>query len=313
MDFNKLPDGLYASLETEKGTITLELFYKKTPLTVANFVGLAEGALNLQNPGKSFYDGLTFHRVIANFMIQGGCPKGNGTGGPGYMFPDEFVDDLKFDAPGKLAMANAGPKTNGSQFFITHVETPWLNGHHTIFGQVVEGQNVVDKVAQGDHIKKLTIIRKGVDFTVTRESFADLLNAAIQKELAKEQEEKKRLDEEIKNRYPDYKETKSGLKYVVVREGDGKKHPKYGQAVTVHYEGFLLDGTRFDSSIVRGEPATFALGQVIEGWNEGLQLMSKGAKYTFIIPSELGYGTQGFPGVIPPNATLIFDVELLDF
>lgn len=269
--------------------------------------------MNLQNPGKSFYDGLTFHRVIANFMIQGGCPKGNGTGGPGYMFPDEFVDDLKFDAPGKLAMANAGPKTNGSQFFITHVETPWLNGHHTIFGQVVEGQNVVDKVAQGDHIKKLTIIRKGVDFTVTRESFADLLNAAIQKELAKEQEEKKRLDEEIKNRYPDYKETKSGLKYVVVREGDGKKHPKYGQAVTVHYEGFLLDGTRFDSSIVRGEPATFALGQVIEGWNEGLQLMSKGAKYTFIIPSELGYGTQGFPGVIPPNATLIFDVELLDF
>ena len=274
------------------------------PTTVENFVSLVK---------EGFYDGLTFHRVIANFMIQGGCPKGNGTGGPGYMFPDEFVDDLKFDAPGKLAMANAGPKTNGSQFFITHVETPWLNGHHTIFGQVVEGQNVVDKVAQGDHIKKLTIIRKGVDFTVTRESFADLLNAAIQKELAKEQEEKKRLDEEIKNRYPDYKETKSGLKYVVVREGDGKKHPKYGQAVTVHYEGFLLDGTRFDSSIVRGEPATFALGQVIEGWNEGLQLMSKGAKYTFIIPSELGYGTQGFPGVIPPNATLIFDVELLDF
>lgn len=316
MDLSKLNDGLYAVLHTEKGEILLSLDYKKVPLTVANFVGLAEGALNLQNPGKPFYDGLKFHRVVPNFMVQGGDPKGNGTGGPGYMFPDEFDQSLRFDGPGKLAMANAGPKTNGSQFFITHVQTPWLNDHHSIFGHVVEGQNVVDAVQQGDHITKLEIVRVGDEakqYQVSRETFSELLNAAIKKEAAKEAEAKKALDAEIKNRYPNYKETKSGLKYVVEKEGDGKKSPKYGQEVTVNYEGFLMDGTMFDSSIQRGTPATFRLGEVIEGWNEGLQLMSKGAKYTFIIPSELGYGTMGYPGVIPPNSTLIFKVELIRF
>lgn len=316
MDVNKLNDGLYAVLHTEKGDILLSLAYKKVPLTVANFVGLAEGALNLQKPGTPFYDGLVFHRVVPNFMIQGGDPKGNGTGGPGYMFPDEFDESLRFDGPGVLAMANAGPKTNGSQFFITHVQTPWLNDHHSIFGRVVEGQDVVDAVQQGDHITKLEIVRVGDDakqFSVSRETFAGLLNAAIQKEAEKEAESKKALDNEIRNRYPSYKETKSGLKYVVEKEGDGKKFPKYGQEVTVHYEGFLMDGTKFDSSLNRGTPATFRLGEVIEGWNEGLQMMSKGAKYTFIIPPELGYGTMGYPGVIPPNSTLIFNVELIRF
>ena len=153
MDALKGKEGVFAVLTTEKGEIVLNLFYKETPMTVTNFVGLAEGTLKAAN-GKPFYDGLKFHRVIANFMIQGGDPRGNGTGGPGYKFPDEFVDELIFDKPGKLAMANSGANTNGSQFFITHVPTDWLNHKHTIFGEVVTGQEVVDTVVNG--IKELT-------------------------------------------------------------------------------------------------------------------------------------------------------------
>ena len=147
-------DGVFAIMETSSGNIVLELFYKEVPLTVTNFVGLAEGTLDAAK-GKPFYDGLKFHRVIADFMIQGGDPLGNGTGGPGYKFPDEFVEGLIFDKPGKLAMANSGANTNGSQFFITHVPTDWLNYKHTIFGEVVEGQSVVDSVKQGDKIEKV--------------------------------------------------------------------------------------------------------------------------------------------------------------
>jgi len=315
MDTSKLTDGVYAILQTDKGDITLFLEYKKIPMTVSNFVGLAEGALNLKNPGKPFYDGLTFHRVIKDFMIQGGCPLGNGTGGPGYAFPDEFDDSLKHDRPGILSMANAGPRTNGSQFFITHVPTPWLNGKHTIFGHVVEGQEVVNSIQQGDKIKTVKIVRIGDDakgFVVSRETFAKILQEKEQEDVKKETEEKAKIDQEIMNRWPNAVQTKSGLRYVVVKEGDGKKNPKWGQSVTVHYTGSLMNGKVFDSSIRRG-PTTFRLGDVIEGWNEGLQLMSKGEKVTMIIPPELGYGTQGYPGVIPPNAYLVFDVELISF
>ena len=161
----KLADGLFASIITAKGTIAVELYFEKTPLTVINFVGLAEGTKDY-NPVKGrtdgpFYDGLTFHRVIANFMIQGGDPLGNGRGGPGYNFPDEFVPALTFSGPGVLAMANAGPNTNGSQFFITHKATPHLNFKHTIFGLVVSGQNVVDAIRNGDTIEKIEVIRNG--------------------------------------------------------------------------------------------------------------------------------------------------------
>lgn len=316
MEKSDLKDGLYAEIKTSKGDILLELEYKKVPMTVMNFVGLAEGVLNLQDEGEPFYDGLNFHRVIPDFMIQGGCPKGDGTGGPGYRFPDEFDPSLKHTGPGILSMANAGPGTNGSQFFITHVATPWLDGKHSVFGHVVEGQNVVNKIKTGDRIESVTIIRIGEDaekFVCTKQAFSDLVEKVEEEANKKEAEEQKKIDREIDNRYPGAIKTPSGLKYVVLKEGSGDKSPKYGQNVTVHYQGTFLNGKIFDSSILRGEPATFKIGQVIEGWNEALQTMKKGEKRTLIIPYQLGYGIHGYPGVIPPKSTLIFDVELLDF
>lgn len=316
LDKEKLENGIYAKIETDKGDILLSLEYKKCPMTVCNFIGLAEGELNVEDKGEPFYDGLSFHRVIKDFMIQGGCPKGNGTGGPGYRFPDEFDASLRHTGPGILSMANAGPNTNGSQFFITHVATPWLDGKHTVFGHVVEGQNVVNAIEQGDRINHVEIIRVGEEanaFDTSGEAFSNYVEQveSAQAELVRKEREK--ILKEIDNRYPDKTTTASGLMFVVNKEGDGKGCPKYGQSVTVHYQGMLLNGKIFDSSIAREEPAVFRIGQVIEGWNEALQTMSKGEKRTLIIPPELGYGEYGYPGIIPPNSYLVFDVELLDF
>ena len=309
-------DGLYAVIDTQKGDIVIKLEYKKVPMTVANFVGLVEGELNIEDPGENFYEGLNFHRVIDNFMIQGGCPKGDGTGGPGYSFPDEFDPSLRHDGPGVLSMANAGPGTNGSQFFITHVKTPWLNDKHSVFGRVVEGQDVVNSIRQGDKINTIRIERIGDEakkFVVTKQIFSDLVEDAAKRAMERRRAEIEKVENEIANRWPNTVKTPSGLQYVVLKKGDGKKCPKYGQTVTVHYTGTLLDGRIFDSSVHRGQPASFKIGQVIEGWNEALQTMSKGEKRTLIIPPELGYGVHGYPGIIPPDSYLIFDVELLDF
>ncbi len=312
----KLQDGLYAKLTTSKGELLLSLEYEKTPMTVSNFVGLAEGSLNLKSPGTPFYNGLTFHRVINDFMVQTGCPDGKGTGGPGYTFPDEIHSDLKHTGPGILSMANAGPGTNGSQFFITHVATPWLDGKHSVFGSVVDGLDIVNAIAQGDTIEKIEIIRVGKDaesFVVSKDSFAEKVVVAQKKEEERISGLEKELQREISNRWPEAKQTPSGLRYIVVKEGSGGASPAKGQKVTVHYTGTLMDGRMFDSSEARGVPAEFSIGQVIEGWNEALVTMKKGEKRTLIIPPELGYGRQGYPGVIPPNSYLIFDVELLDF
>jgi cyclophilin family peptidyl-prolyl cis-trans isomerase len=311
-----LEHGIYAQLVTEKGNILLSLSFDKTPVTVANFIGLAEGPLNRESPEEPFYDGLNFHRVIPDFMIQGGCPKGTGTGGPGYAFPDEFDSSLRHDGPGVLSMANSGPNTNGSQFFITHTATPWLDDKHTVFGRVVEGLDVVNAVAQGDRIDKVEIIRVGAEaeaFQVSKESFeaslADFKNAAAraQKDAAQ------KVIAEIENRWPDAVCSDTGLRHVVIQEGTGDATPSFGTSVTVHYTGSLMNGQVFDSSVKRGESAQFAIGQVIEGWNEALQQMHKGEKRMLIIPPELGYGQRGYPGVIPPNSYLVFEVELIDF
>jgi len=316
MDISELSDGLYAEINTTKGEIFLNLEYKKTPMTVSNFVGLIEGSLNREEEDEPFYDGLNFHRVLDDFMIQGGCPLGTGTGGPGYSFPDEFDSSLRHDTPGTLSMANSGPATNGSQFFITHVETPWLNDKHTVFGKIVGNMDVVNSVKQGDRIESIRIHRKGSGaeaFTVTRKDFEEMVEQAGNKTAEKAKKEAAGVITEIKNRYPNAVITNSGLRYIVLAEGSGDSSPGMGTKVTVHYAGTLLNGQEFDSSLKRGEPAEFAIGQVIEGWNEALQTMKKGEKRTLIIPPELGYGKRGYPGVIPPDSFLIFDVELIDF
>lgn len=318
---SKLKDGLYAKFVTEKGDIICILEFEKTPLTVANFVGLAEGTKELGggngSAGSKFYDDLTFHRVIPDFMIQGGCPLGTGTGGPGYTFPDEIDPSLKHDGPGILSMANAGPGTNGSQFFITHVPTPWLDGKHTVFGHVVEGQDVVDKIEGNDKLETVEIIRVGAaaeGFKADQQAFDDLLasleSRAKEKELAAMEEEKNL----IKEQWPDAITTPSGLQYVVVEEGEGEATPSKGDNVKAHYTGKLLNGTKFDSSYDRGEPITFPVGEgrVIKGWDEAFLNMKKGEKRVLIIPSDLGYGVNG-RGPIPPNAIMVFDVELVDF
>jgi len=308
-----MQDGLYAKFNTSKGDILVNLEYKKTPGTVGNFVGLAEGTIdNKAIPqGKPYYNGLKFHRVIADFMIQGGDPQGTGAGGPGYQFDDEIHPDLKHDGPGGLSMANAGPGTNGSQFFITHVETSWLDGKHTVFGKVVEGQSVVDAVAEGDVIESLEIIRVGAEaenFNAV-ETFRQFNGAKAEREAAA----KKKAEELLAELAAGFDKTDSGLHYKVVQKGEGEKAAN-GKTVSVHYKGSLTDGTVFDSSYKRNQPIDFPLGmgQVISGWDEGIGLLSVGDKARFVIPPHLGYGERGAGGVIPPNATLIFDVELMD-
>ncbi|MBM9518720.1 peptidylprolyl isomerase [Desulforhopalus vacuolatus] len=314
-----LKDGLYAKFDTSRGEILCKLEFEKTPLTVANFVGLTEGTKDLgggKASGSRFYDGLTFHRVIPDFMIQGGCPLGTGTGGPGYNFPDEFDSSLKHDKPGILSMANSGPATNGSQFFITHVPTPWLDGKHTIFGHVVEGMDVVNKIAQGDSINTVEIIRAGrkaTAFKSDQAAFDSLLNNLDKDKRNREKEAQAKEISLINQKWPDHHFTHTGLKYVVKKEGEGPS-PKKGDLIKVHYTGCLLDGTKFDSSVDRGEPIEFKVdtGQVIPGWDQALIHMKKGEKRVLIIPPDLGYGPQG-RGPIPPNAWMVFDVELIDF
>lgn len=318
---SQLQDGLYAKINTDKGEIIVTLEFEKTPLTVANFVGLAEGTKDFRTPtkvkGDKFYDGLKFHRVIDDFMIQGGCPLGTGTGGPGYTFPDEIDPTLKHTGPGTLSMANAGPGTNGSQFFITHVATPWLDGKHTVFGHVVSDQNVVNTIKAGDIIKSIEIIRIGAKaeaFKSNQKAFDDLLASAEQRAKEKQLKQMEAAADKIKTDWPDAIVTPSGLMYVMVKEGQGETTPSAGTTVTAHYTGKLLDGTKFDSSYDRGQPISFMVGQgqVIKGWDEAFLSMKKGEKRTLIIPSDLGYGPSG-RGPIPPNATMVFDVELLDF
>ncbi len=307
-----MQDGIYARFNTKKGGILVKMTHEKTPGTVGNFVALAEGSLqnSIKPQGKPYYDGLKFHRVIPDFMIQGGCPLGTGTGDGGYKFDDEFHVDLKHSGPGVLSMANSGPGTNGTQFFITHVATPWLDNKHTVFGHVIEGQEVVDAIEQGDIIESLEIVRVGekAEKWNAIEAFRTF-EGSREKRLA---EEKERQDSELGKLTAGFEETPSGLRYKIIRQGKGAKAKK-GQTVSVHYEGALVNGQVFDSSYKRSQPISFKLGvgQVIKGWDEGIGLLAIGEKARFVIPSRLGYGSSGAGGVIPPDAILVFDVELM--
>ena len=350
-EHSNLPDGLYTKIETNKGDIILKLDYEKAPITVANFVTLAEGKnnfvtnKNLKN--KPFFDGLKFHRVIKDFMIQTGDPLGTGSGDSGYKFKDEF-SDLAFDKSGVLAMANNGAATNSSQFFITHLATPWLQDKHTIFGQVVEnGMDIVNKIEQDDFVKKVTIIRNGE--AAKKFDAVKIFNDYFSVE-AKSQTQKAALDAENKKVYNEkYKtvrdekvayftdlkakstRTATGLEYVIIKKS-GDKKPASGTNVFIHYAGFLEDGELFDASVESVaktfgkydenraaqngyQPIPFQAGKkdgMIPGFIEGLEQLSFGDKAVIFIPSRLGYGAAGAGGVIPPNANIIFEIELLE-
>jgi FKBP-type peptidyl-prolyl cis-trans isomerase len=308
-----MDNGLYAKINTTKGEILINLEFKKTPGTVGNFVSLAKGIMEnkVKPQGTPYYNGLKFHRVIPDFMVQGGCPLGTGTGDPGYKFDDEFHTDLKHNKPGILSMANSGPASNGSQFFITHVETSWLDNKHTVFGNVIEGQDIVNSITQNDILETIEIIAVGKnaeDYNAI-ESFRIFEGARAKREA----ESKKEAEAELDKLSAGFKKTASGLRYQMITTGNGKQAEK-GKGVSVHYKGQLPSGEVFDSSYQRKQPIDFTLGigQVIKGWDEGIQLLKVGDKARFVIPSDLAYGSQGAGGVIPPNAVLIFDVELMD-
>jgi peptidyl-prolyl cis-trans isomerase A (cyclophilin A) len=348
----KLEPGIYAEITTPKGVILLQLEYEKTPLTVASFVGLAEGKLTVFDTityDKPFFDGLKFHRVIKDFMIQGGDPDGKGSGGPKYRFFDEFDPSLAHSGPGTLSMANSGPATNGSQFFITHKATPHLDGKHSVFGHVISGQEVVDAIEQDDIMTTVKIIRKGRTARKwnASEVFADtyVKMAALEKviveetRLAREKQEAeyqsqiieqekyiekikdlseadyiKFMYQEVKKEFPAAKLSPTGLVYILDNEGKGKK-AKAGDNLSVHYRGtFRTSKKQFDSSFDRNQPMTFNFKEqrMIPGFEEGLEMMAKGAKGKFIIPYFQAYGAQGRPGAIPPYSDLVFDLEMVD-
>ncbi|HET8737903.1 MAG TPA: peptidylprolyl isomerase [Pricia sp.] len=345
--YAELGDGLFADIQTSKGDIIVQLEYKKTPVTVANFVTLAEGTSPFvadSLKGKPYYDGIIFHRVIKDFMIQTGDPTGTGEGNPGYKFKDEFNDSLKHDKKGILSMANSGFATNGSQFFITQKPTPFLDGRHTVFGHVVEGLDVVDSIAgvktsqepqtkdrplEDVTMNKVEIVRNG-------KAAKNFDAVKVMSNYFKEEEERIAAFEKmisdfvatIAEQKQKAEELPSGLRILKLKEGDGEK-PRTGQRVNVHYAGYLEDGTLFDSNYEEvakkydmfnprrkqsGGYQPIAMdyspdAQLIAGFKEGLQQMKVGDKVRLFIPSHLGYGPQG-TGPIPPNADLVFDLEI---
>ncbi len=345
----KYPDlekGVYAEFVTNKGTFVAKLYNEQTPLTVANFVALSEGTNEMVDSlqkGKRFYDGLTFHRVIKDFMIQGGDPKGDGSGNPGYRFPDEIVDSLTHDKKGILSMANSGPGTNGSQFFVTLKETPWLNGRHTVFGEVVIGQEVVDSIGNlpttkpGDKPVD-TVILQNVNILNTANVKISSFSEEMEKiEVAKKEKEARRTKvaaetavalNELKGKA---EELPSGVKIYFNHKGKGQK-PNEGDKVLMNYAGYLSNGNLFDSNIRANEekyemlnpdkvarngyapqPSDYSKdAALIPGFREGLLMLSVGDTATIFIPSHLAYGEQGAGGVIPPNSDLVFELTIVD-
>ena len=346
--YKDLGDGLFADIETTKGHIVVKLNYKEVPTTVANFVTLAEGKNNfvkVEYKGKPFYNGTIFHRVIDGFMIQGGDPTGTGMGDPGYRFEDEFVPSLKHSKKGILSMANSGPNTNGSQFFITQVPTPHLDGRHTVFGETVKGEEVIDAIAKAPRngqdrpnedikIKNITIVANGKDaqkFDAVK-VFDSYFKSVAEREKEKEERVKRasaKFLEDIKVQEPQAKVLPSGVKIFTINNGEGKQ-PKQTEFAMVNYAGYLRNGALFDSNIKEVEesygkyqamreqqngyqPIPFPYtpsAQLIPGFKEALLTMKVGDKIRVFIPATLGYGEAGAGDVIPPNSDLIFDIEI---
>lgn len=320
----ELEDGIYAKIETTKGDILFKFETEKAPITCANFIALAEGTMpdvSEEFKGKPYFNGLKFHRVIPKFMIQGGDPSGDGSGGPGYQFVNETDNDLTHDK-GVVSMANAGPNTNGSQFFITVNATKQLDGGYSIFGKVIKGQEVADAISNVQRnsrdkpnedvvMNTVTIIRKG---KAAKKFDAPKVFKEKQEKLneAKKDSEKNAM-KVIDEMSEGFEVTPSGLRIQITEKGTGTENPTQGQEVSVHYTGMFVDGKKFDSSLDRGQPINFRLGigQVIKGWDEGIGMMHIGDKAKLIIPPDLAYGPQG-KGPIPGNSWLVFDVELVD-
>jgi peptidylprolyl isomerase len=246
-------------------------------------------------------------------MIQTGDPQGTGSGGPGYRFPDEIDSSLKHDGPGTLSMANAGPDTNGSQFFITHVATPWLDGKHSVFGRVVSGQDVVNAIKQGDKMEAITIIRNGSGanaFKADQAAFDTLQRSAAERVNSRLKAKRDADIAQIQQKYPNTTLSPSGIRYVIQKEGTGNKAGS-GKDVAVNYKGMLLSGVVFDNSDLHG-PLEFRTGsgQIIPGFDEAVADMKQGEKRLIVLPPELAYGERGAGENIPGNSFLVFELEL---
>lgn len=339
-EYPDLQDGLYAEINTNYGTMMTELYYDAAPMTVANFVTLAEGtnkqvADSLQ--GKAYFDGLSFHRIVPDFVIQGGDPAGDGTGGPGYSFQDELVDSLSHDKKGILSMANSGPNTNGSQFFITLKPTPNLDPKHAIFGELTDGEKVLDSIAavetvgQGRpkervNISSVKIIRKGKE--AKDWDAAEYFNSAFAK--AKEAEEEKA------NQFKEWKKEAetmdSGTSIYYKEKGDGPK-PEEGAMVEIDYAGYLAEGKLFDTSKLEVAEKMNNVNQqkkdagyykampvkidpemrMIPGFRDALLALNYGDKAVVFIPADQGYGPRPVPQAgIPANADLVFEIDMPD-
>lgn len=331
---DKYPDGLYAELHTNKGLIVLYLEYEKVPMTVANFVGLAEGTTknDVFPEGVPFYSGSKFHRVVPGHVIQAGIPNTDGDAGLGYEFPNEIHPVLSHNRAGVLGMANGGPHTNGSQFYITLGDRSYLDGDYTVFGEVMAGLDVVFDIVEGDVINEISIVRSGKEaghFPADTEAFHDLMLQAKKRVEEQEKEKNARESAAIKKKWPDAIEADSGEKYVIVIEGKGEV-PESESSVLVRYSGEVLGGKKFFSAsngLPDDEPPAEKFVMIIgksmvnPGFDRAISRMKVGEKRILILPSDLAYGTGGFyareiPGkkrfVISPGSTLVYEAELLE-
>jgi len=312
-----LPEGLYAEIITSKGDIVVQLEAERAPMTVMNFVGLAEGTIeNETAPGDPFYDGLSFHRVEPGFVIQGGDPNGDGTGGPGYQFPNETHPELRHDKPGIVAMANSGPDTNGSQFYITMAPTPHLDGGYNIFGEVIEGMEIVSEIEAGDRIREVNILRYGPqaeDYEATDEAFEALMTAVYEDREAQRVQAQQDMIAAMRDRWPnatEYEDT--GMLLAEIEPGVGAP-PQEGEEIELHIVFSLPDGRQLDSTRDRGEPQrfTYLRDRLIRGLEVAAGTMLVGERTVAIVPPELAFGAAGLQPAIAPNSYVVFDIERL--